>query len=127
MAHFAQLENNTVTRVIVVNNEDTLDSNGVESEAIGQEFCQQFGEGTYLQTSYNNSFRKNYAGVGFAYDPVRDAFIAPEPPDAIGFDEETCRWIRPAVESTKVYNEQDEETLSSVNSVEDGQRPNGMG
>jgi hypothetical protein len=96
MAHFAQLDNtNTVTRVIVVDNQDILDSNGVESETIGQEFCQQFGEGTYLQTSYNNTIRKNYAGIGFTYDPTRDAFIPPEPPDAVGFDEQTCRWIRP--------------------------------
>jgi hypothetical protein len=95
MAHFAQLENNTVTRVIVINNSDILDSNGVESETIGQQFCQQFGEGTYLQTSYNNAFRKNFAGIGFTYDHERDAFISPKThPDAV-FDEETCRWIPP--------------------------------
>jgi hypothetical protein len=97
MAHFAQLDNtNTVTRVIVVANEDILDADGVESETIGQEFCQQFGEGTYLQTSYNNNFRKNYAGVGFAYDKSRNAFIAPKPRiDGIEFvfDEDTCRWV----------------------------------
>jgi lipocalin len=93
MAHFAQLENNTVIRVIVIGNDDIKDEHGNESEAIGQAFCQQFGEGTYLQTSYNNSFRKNYAGIRFTYDPQRDAFIPPKPSDDVDFDEETCRWI----------------------------------
>ena len=93
MAHFAQLENNIVITVIVIANEKLLDEQGNESEAVGQEFCQQFGEGNYVQTSYNGNFRKNYAGIGYAYDLQRDAFISPEPPNAIGFDEETCRWI----------------------------------
>jgi hypothetical protein len=93
MAHFAQLENNTVIRVIVISNDDILDAQGNESEAVGQAFCQQFGEGTYLQTSYNGTFRKNYAGIGATYDPQRDAFIAPKPEGDVDFDEETCRWI----------------------------------
>ena len=93
MAHFAELNNNIVTRVIVVRNEDILDSNGQESEAVGQAFCQQFGEGNYLQTSYNGTFRKNYAGIGHTYDPQRDAFIAPQPAGDVDFDEQTCRWI----------------------------------
>jgi hypothetical protein len=96
MAHFAQLDNNNiVTQVIVVNNSDILDENGQESEAIGKEFCLQFGEGPWVQTSYSNSFRKNFAGLGSTYDPQRDAFISPKNhPDAV-FDEETCRWIPP--------------------------------
>ena len=93
MAHFAQLENNTVIKVIVIGNNDIKDANGNESEAIGQAFCQQFGEGTYVQTSYNGTFRKNFAGIGFTYDPQRDAFIAPRPARDVDFDEETCRWI----------------------------------
>ena len=93
MAHFAELNNNIVTRVIVVDNKDILDEQGNESEAVGQAFCQQFGEGTYLQTSYNGTFRKNYASIGSTYDPQRNAFISPEPLNSIGFDEETCRWI----------------------------------
>ena len=93
MAHFAQLENNTVIRVIVIGNDDIKDAQGNESEAIGQAFCQQFGEGTYVQTSYNNTFRKNYAGIGFTYDPQRDAFIAARPAGDVDFDEQTCRWI----------------------------------
>ena len=96
MAHFAKLDNsNTVVQVIVVDNKDILDSNGVESETIGQQFSQQFGEGTWVQTSYNNNFRKNYASIGGTYDPVRDAFISIKTHPELVLDEETCRWIRP--------------------------------
>jgi hypothetical protein len=95
MAHFAQVDNNNlVQQVIVVANEELLD-NGVESESKGVAFCQSLFQGTWIQTSYNGNIRKNYAGVGYTYDSVRDAFIAPEPEDAIGFDEETCQWIVP--------------------------------
>jgi hypothetical protein len=91
MANFAELdENNIVLRVLVVPN---------DQEGRGQDYlANDLGlGGTWMQTSYNGNFRKNYAGDGYTYDPVRDAFIAPEPDDAIGFDEETCRWIEPYV------------------------------
>jgi hypothetical protein len=47
--------------------------------------------GTWIQTSYNGNLRYNFAGVGFTYDPVKDAFIPPKPDNAIGLDEETCK------------------------------------
>lgn len=79
MAHFAELDNNnTVTRVIVVDNKDILDSNGQESEVIGKQFCLQFGAGPWVQTSYNAKFRKHYAGPGYTYDPAKDEFVRPE-------------------------------------------------
>jgi hypothetical protein len=81
MAHFAELNNsNIVQQVIVVSNEEILD-NGVESEAKGIAFCQSlFGEDTrWVQTSYNKTFRKNFAGIGDIYDPIADHFIAPQP------------------------------------------------
>ena len=70
MAHFAQLdENNLVTQVIVVSNDDTSDSNGVETESIGVAFCQKLlGASTnWKQTSYNGNMRGNYAGIGYVY------------------------------------------------------------
>lgn len=95
MAHFAELDvNNTVLRVIVVNNNELLD-NGVESEAKGIAFCQSLFGGNWLQTSYNGNKRKNYAGVGFAYDAVRDAFIPPKPYSSWTLDENTCQWKAP--------------------------------
>ena len=70
MAHFAQLDgNNLVTQVIVVSNDDTSDSNGVEAESIGVAFCQKLlGASTnWKQTSYNGNMRGNYAGIGYVY------------------------------------------------------------
>jgi len=79
MAHFAQLdENNVVTQVIVVHNNELLD-NGVESEAKGIAFCQSlFGAETrWVQTSYNGNFRGCYAGIGYTYDAQANEFVAP--------------------------------------------------
>jgi hypothetical protein len=98
MAHFAQLDSaGIVLQVIVVNNSETVDANGVEQESIGVTFCQSlFGLGTrWVQTSYNANFRKNYAGIGYAYDSIRDAFIPPQPFPSWGLDEATCRWQSP--------------------------------
>lgn len=97
MAHFAQLdENNIVIQVIVVNNEELLD-NGVESEQKGIEFCQSlFGSDTvWKQTSYNNNFRKKFAGIGFIYDPKRDAFYEPKPHLTWVLNNDTCNWEPP--------------------------------
>lgn len=86
MAHFARIENNLVTEVLVVHND--LEHRGADFLA------NDLGlGGTWIQTSYNGNIRKNYAGIGYTYDEERDAFIAPKPENAIGFDEETCRWI----------------------------------
>jgi len=80
MAHFAQLdENNVVVSVIVVDNKDTADANGVEKEYIGAAFCERLFGGTWKQTSYNNKIRKNYAGIGYSYRADIDAFVPPQP------------------------------------------------
>lgn len=93
MAHFAELDDqNTVLRVIVVHNNELLD-NGVESEAKGIAFCKTLFGGNWKQTSYNGNIRKNYAGIGFTYDPVRDAFIPPKPGDSWVLEESTCQWV----------------------------------
>jgi len=80
MAHFAQLdENNVVTQVIVVSNDELMD-NGMESEAKGVAFCQSlFGADTrWVQTSYNAKFRGVYAGIEYTYDAEKDVFVQPE-------------------------------------------------
>ena len=105
MAHFAELDaDNIVLRVIVVSNEMLLDENGAESEDVGIAFCQSlFGADTrWVQTSYNGTFRKNYAGIGYDYDTTRGAFIAPKP-EGGGWilDEETCRWRNPELEAAQ--------------------------
>lgn len=93
MAHFAELDaNNVVLRVIVVGNKDTADANGVEKESIGVAFCERLFGGTWIQTSYNANFRKNYAGIGYTYDATRDAFIPPKPDGDCTLNEQTCQW-----------------------------------
>ena len=97
MANFAQLDNeNKVVRVIVLNNSDILDENGNESEEVGIRFCEKlFGGGTWLQTSYNGSFRYNFAGIGYQYDGARDAFIPIKPYVSWVFNEDNCQWKAP--------------------------------
>ena len=87
MAHFAEIDNdNIVLRVLVVNN--SLEHRGADFLA------NELGlGGTWIQTSYNNNIRYNYAGIGYTYDAERDAFIPPKP--EIGtwiLNENTCRW-----------------------------------
>jgi len=94
MAHFAEIVNGLVARVIVVSNADTA-SNGVENEAIGAAFCHNLLGGDWVQTSYNGNMRFNYAGIGFTYDAVRDAFIAPKPFASWVLNEATCKWEAP--------------------------------
>ena len=100
MAHFAEIDSNldnVVLRVLVIGNDDILDENGVESEALGIAFCKNlFGEETeWVQTSYNASFRKNYAGAGWIYDEGRDAFKPAQPYASWILDEETCVYFPP--------------------------------
>ena len=96
MAHFAELDrNNIVLQVIVVNNAEMLDENGIEQEDIGRAFCKNILGGTWKQTSYNSKIRKNYAGIGYTYDAVNDAFIAPKPYSGWVLNTETFQWDAP--------------------------------
>lgn len=79
MAHFAEVTDNIVRSVIVINNSDCAGGDYPDSEPIGQAFIAALGiEGEWLQTSYNNNFRGQYAGQGMTYDPVLDEFISPQ-------------------------------------------------
>lgn len=95
MAHFAEIDTDgLVLRVIVVKNDELLED-GVEVEAKGIEFCHLLFGGTWLQTSYHNKIRKNFAGVGFKYDSELDAFIPIKPFASWVLNRETCRWEAP--------------------------------
>lgn len=87
-------EENIVTQVIVVANQDTADKDGVENEAIGAEFCTNLLGGRWVQTSYNANIRKNYAGIGYKYDADLDAFIPPQPYASWTLTE-ACQWEAP--------------------------------
>jgi hypothetical protein len=97
MAHYAFITDGIVTEVIVGIDETEL-IEGLDPETwygnLRGQVCKR--------TSYNGKIRKNFAGIGHTYDATRDAFISPEPENAIGFVEETCRWIVPenAIEAT---------------------------
>jgi hypothetical protein len=106
MAHFARLdENNVVKHVIVVDNKKLIDpETGEESESLGIAFCQKLFGGNWIQTSYNDKFRKRYAAVGSYYDPALDAFILPKPFETWIMNTETAEWespIGPAPELTE--------------------------
>jgi len=100
MAHFAKINDHNIVEQVIVIGDDVAPDPAPDNELAGQAFISDvLGlSGTWLQTSYNGNFRGHYAGVGYTYDQHRDAFIAPEPPDAIGFDEDTLTWIVPEPE-----------------------------
>jgi hypothetical protein len=87
MAHFAEIDaSGIVIRVIVI--PDAEENNGAE-------WCAALFGGQWLQTSYTGRIRKNFAGVGFTYDAVRDAFIPPQPFPSWVLDDATCQWQSP--------------------------------
>jgi len=106
MAHYAMLDkNNIVVQVIVGKNEW---EDGVDWE-------QYYGG---KRTSYNGKIRKNYAGIGYTYDPTRDAFIPPQPFQSWTLNESTCLWEPPIAfpNDGQMYN-WDEATTSWVVNV----------
>jgi hypothetical protein len=94
MAHYAFLDENNIVTEVIVGIDETQLIEGLDTETWYGNFRGQVCK----RTSYNNNIRFNYAGIGFKYDAVRDAFIAPEPEGNIGFNEATCQWIMPVVE-----------------------------
>jgi hypothetical protein len=91
MAHYAFINENNIVVEVITGIDETELIEGLDTETWYSNFRGQVCK----RTSYSGKIRKNFAGVGFTYDSVRDAFIAPEPSNAIGFDEDTCRWIVP--------------------------------
>jgi hypothetical protein len=105
MSHFAKIENGIVTRVIVA------EQDFINSGVVGDSFL-------WVQTSYNGSFRKNYASVGFTYDKTRDAFIPPKDFPSWLLNEDTCQYDPPTPypEDDKRYS-WDEDITSWVEEV----------
>ena len=109
MAHFAKIENGTVTQVNVID-EDYFAENRETRYT-----------GTWVQTSYNTQggvhllggtpLRKNYAGIGYTYDEARDAFIPPKPFNSWLLNEDTCQWDAPVAYPTdgKLYTWDEEQ------------------
>jgi len=96
MAHFARIENGVVQQVIVVANNEAPDPAPTNSEPAGQAFIASLGlAGTWIQTSYNGTFRRHFAGIGYTYDAARDAFIPPQPFPSWTLNETTLDWEPP--------------------------------
>ena len=91
MAHYAFLDENNIVTEVIAGIDETESIEGLDTETWYGNFRGQVCK----RTSYNGNYRKNYAGVGYTYDADRDAFIAPEPDNATGFDDQTCQWIVP--------------------------------
>jgi len=91
MAHYAFLDDNNIVTEVIVGIDETELIEGKDPETWYGEFRGQ----TCKRTSYNNNIRFNYAGIGFTYDPDRDAFIPPKPFESWVLNEETCRWKAP--------------------------------
>jgi hypothetical protein len=89
MAHYAFLDEDNIVTEVITGIDETELIEGLDTEIWYGNFRGQVCK----RTSYNGNIRYNYAGVGYTYDAERDAFIPPEPKNAIGFDEKTCRWI----------------------------------
>ena len=121
MAHFAQLDgDNIVTQVIVVSNDDTSDSGGVETESIGVAFCQKLlGASTnWKQTSYNGNMRGNYAGIGYVYSTgvatlgvgSTDVFMPAQPYASWGVSATAAQWEPPSTPGAAPTLTEDERT-----------------
>ena len=116
MAHFAEIdEQGVVLRVLVVDNAQENDGQNFLANTLGL-------GGTWVKTSYNTiggvhtnggtPFRKNYAGIGYTYDSVRDAFIPPKPYASWTLNETSCLWEAPVAYPTdgKIYSWNEETT-----------------
>ena len=103
MSHFAKIDSNNIVENVIVAEKDFINSG-----LVGDEFL-------WVQTSYNNNFRKNHAAVGFTYDKDRDAFIPPQLWSSWTLNETTCQWEPPVPYPTDdLMYEWDEDTTSWV-------------
>ena len=110
MSHWAEIDqNNIVLRVLVGNNSEPDE---------GQAFMESLG-GTWVKTSYNGTIRKNFAGIGFHYDPVADHFYAPQPYPSWTLDE-NAQWQAPVPYPTDGLMYQWNEELADWQAITNG-------
>jgi hypothetical protein len=83
MAHYAYLDENNIVVTIIVGKDENELIDGLDAET----YYAQGTPYTVKRTSYNGKIRKQYAGVGFTYDPIADVFIAPQPFPSWSLDE----------------------------------------
>jgi len=95
MAHYAFLDQNNIVTEVITGIDETELIEGLDTETWYGNFRGQVCK----RTSYHGNIRYNYAAIGYTYDAVKDAFIAPKPDNAIGFNEDICQWVMPEVEN----------------------------
>tara|TARA_B100000614_G_C14276017_1_gene381379 strand:- start:127 stop:504 length:378 start_codon:yes stop_codon:yes gene_type:complete len=96
MAHFAEInQNGTVLRVVALNDDQIRDADGRHNELLGKQFLSKTLGGEWVQTSYNATFRRRFAGIGYTYRSDLDAFIPPNPYPSWLLDENECVWEPP--------------------------------
>jgi len=102
MGHFAKINQKRIVTQVIVSDEDFIDTL----------------PGTWIQTSYTEEFRKNYAGIGYTYDYFKDAFIPPQPYNSWVLNENTCKWEAPVAypQDNQLYK-WDEENLEWVSFI----------
>jgi len=88
MAHYAFLDNNNIVTEVIVGIHETETIEGLDTET----WYGNFRGKVCKRTSYNNNYRKNYAGIGFTFDTERDAFIPPKCHGEAILNESTCLW-----------------------------------
>ena len=93
MAHWAKIDENNIVLGVTVGDNEQPDG--------GYQWLIDNLGGTWVQTSYNGTLRKNYAGIGYTYDEARDAFIPPKPYESWILDEDTCLWEAPVERPTE--------------------------
>jgi len=108
MAHYAFLDENNIVTEVITGIDETELIEGLDTETWYGNFRGQLCK----RTSYNGNIRKNYAGIGFTYDPELDAFIAPKPFNSWVLDEQTCQWKPPVPKPELGFSLWDEPTLS---------------
>ena len=129
MAHFAELDsNNVVKRVIVISNDNNVDSDGNEDESVGIAFCRSlYGANTnWKQTSYHENMRKRYAGKGCLYNAELDIFTDPQPYPSWTLNTSTGVWVCPLGDAPELtaqevaarsYYEWDEDAYQADNTT----------
>ena len=111
MAHYAFLDADNIVTEVITGIDETETIDGLSPE----EWYGNFRGQRCIRTSYNNNIRKNYAGPGYLYDPIRDAFISPQPLSSWVLNETTCRWEAPTPYPTDGKNYYwDEATLGWI-------------
>ena len=115
MAHFAQVIDTIVQQVIVIDNQYEDEGQDYINNVLGL-------NGTWIQTSYNNNIRANYAGIGYTYDDVNDVFYSPEPFVSWILNEETWKWEAPIPYpedgNTYIWDEDNLEWVEFINREE---------